>query len=355
MKRIRMFSTVAAGLALVAVASSVHAGPNEVATAEALFQQARQLMKEGHFSEACPKLAESQRLDPAVGTLLYLAECYEKNGQTASAWATFELAAAEGRKDNQATREKIAKERAQQLVGRLSRLTIAVPAAARVVGLVVRRDDIEVGAPSWDTALPVDPGQHVVQASAPDKKPWVTAVEVGPDGASVRLEIPVLEDAASETPVAAAPPQPAASPNPPVVAPGPALPPSKDSAESDTGDTLRIAGLAVGGAGVVSLGVGTVLAVMAQGKETDSEKYCAPDDPSRCTQQGIDILDDARSLNTTGNVLLGVGGLLVVSGAVLYLTAPSATSAAASPPATQLAVASAISPSGGHLIVSGRF
>jgi hypothetical protein len=353
MKRVRILPSVAAALALVAVATSVHAGPNEVATAEALFQQARQLMKEGQFSQACPKLAESQRLDPAVGTLLYLAECYEKNGQTASAWATFELAAAEGRKDNQAEREKIAKERAQQLVGRLSHLTIVVPAAAKVVGLTIRRDDIDVGAPSWDTALPVDPGQHVVQASAPGKKPWVTALEVGQDAASVVLEIPVLEDAASESP-AAAEPQPAAPPIAPVVGSTPESPASKDSV-SNSGNTQRIAGLAIGGAGVVGLGVGTVLAVMAQSKETDSEKYCAPNDPSRCTQRGVDILEEARGLNTTGNILLGVGGLLVVSGAVLYLTAPGASEAAKSPPAAQVAVASALSPAGGRLIVSGRF
>jgi hypothetical protein len=353
MKRVRLLSTVAAALVLAAQTTSAHAGPNEVATAEALFQQARQLMKAGQFSEACPKFAESQRLDPAVGTLLYLAECYEKNGQTASAWATFELAAAEGRKDNQAAREKIAKERAQQLLGRLSRLTIAVPAAARVVGLTIRRDDIEVGAPSWDTALPVDPGQHVVQASAPDKKPWVTAVDVGQDAASVVLEIPVLEDAAP-APTAAVPPQPVAPPSTPVVASPAESPAGKDSTSS-SGGTQRIAGLAIGGAGVVSFGVGTVLAVVAQSKETDSEKYCAPDDPSRCTQQGVDILDDARGLNTTGNILLGVGGLLVVSGAVLYLTAPSASDAAKSPPATQVALASALSPAGGRLILSGRF
>jgi hypothetical protein len=354
MKRVRTFTGVAACWSLMALAMPVHAGPNEVATAEALFQQARQLMKEGQFSQACPKLAESQRLDPAVGTLLYLAECYEKNGQTASAWATFELAAAEGRKDNQAAREKIAKERAQQLVGKLSRLTIVVPAAARVVGLVVRRDDLEVGAPSWDTALPVDPGQHVVQASAPGKKPWVTAVDVGKDAAAAQVEIPVLEDAAPEAPAPAAQPVPAAPSSAPVVAPTPPPAPSKD-AGADTGNTQRIAGLAIGGTGVVSLGVGTVLAIMAQSKETDSEQYCAPDDPSRCTQRGIDILEEARGLNTTGNILLGVGGLLVVSGAVLYLTAPSASDTAGNAPTTRVALASALSPSGAHLTVSGRF
>src|SRR4051794_20217691 len=57
--------------------------------AESLFDQGRDAMRKSDFARACGLLERSQKLDPAVGTLLYLGECYERSGRTASAWATF--------------------------------------------------------------------------------------------------------------------------------------------------------------------------------------------------------------------------------------------------------------------------
>ena len=57
------------------------------AAAEALFREGRKLLDEGQLDAACSKLAESQRLDASPGTLGSLAQCHEKQGKTATAWA----------------------------------------------------------------------------------------------------------------------------------------------------------------------------------------------------------------------------------------------------------------------------
>ncbi len=165
------------------------------AAAQTLFDEGRKLMADGKFAEACPKLAESQKLDPGVGTQFHLADCYEHVGQTASAWAAFLEAAAGAKSLGQTERERVARERAAALAPRLSKLTIVAARGADVAGLEIKRDGSAVGRPLWGSAVPVDPGSHVVEAAAPGKKPWRTTVQVIGEQASLVVTVPALEQA----------------------------------------------------------------------------------------------------------------------------------------------------------------
>src|SRR5882724_4165659 len=95
---------------VASVASVANAEERDPAAAQALFDEGRALMKTQRFAEACPKLKESQRLDPGIGTQFRLADCYEQQGKIASAWAAFLEVASLAAASDQKEREKAARD-----------------------------------------------------------------------------------------------------------------------------------------------------------------------------------------------------------------------------------------------------
>src|SRR5262249_46489062 len=149
---------------LLAAASPVQAEASaaDKAAAEALFVEAKKLLADGRAAEACPKLAESQRLNPGLGTMLNLADCYEKVGKTASAWGLFnDLQASARREGDTRGYEVEGARRAMLLEPKLSKLIVKVPPGGQVPGLAVRRDGQVMGEGLMGSAVPVDPGDHV--------------------------------------------------------------------------------------------------------------------------------------------------------------------------------------------------
>ncbi len=302
------------------------------AAAEALFKQARELMTAGRYADACPKLAESQRLDPSAGTLLNLATCYEKNGQIASAWVTYKEAASAAQRANEADRARLARARVTDLEPRLPMLTITVAQGADVPDLVVKRDGQPVGRPVWGTPIPVDPGPHVVEASAPGRKAWKSQSDVAGAGARASVEVPVLEPEAP----APAPAAPAAGTTAPP-APAPEAPASP-------GSTQRLLAWIAGGVGVASMGTGAAFGVVAKNRLNASSGHCQT---PACDPTGLADVSDAKNAATISTITFVAGGVLLAGGIVLYLTAPSA------PSKTGLVVAPAASPSFAGLSLRG--
>jgi tetratricopeptide (TPR) repeat protein len=189
----------------------------KAAVAEALYRQARDLMAAGKYDEACPKFAESQRLDPATGTLLNLAACHERQGKVATAWIEYSDALFAARRDGREDRVEYARERAKDLEPKLSRLTLQLEPGADQPDLTLELDGATLGRAVIGAAMPIDPGSHLVRASAPGKKPWQQTIEVGAVADQKTLTIPVLEPAPVEPAAGPAP-----APGPLVAAPGPA-------------------------------------------------------------------------------------------------------------------------------------
>jgi hypothetical protein len=110
------------------------------AQAEVLFRNGRDLIAAGKIAEACSAFEESQKLEPAVTTLLNLAGCREKLGQIATAWGLFLDVVRQTRSAADASARQlhdVAQARAQKLEPRVSRLAINVPQKSQFDGLGV--------------------------------------------------------------------------------------------------------------------------------------------------------------------------------------------------------------------------
>src|SRR5579871_5749195 len=122
--RIPLSVGVMAPLASLLVAGLASAQPSagNQAAAQTLYDEGRKLMKEQKYAEACPKLEESERIDPSPGTEFHLADCYAHTGRTASAWARFTSLADSLKVSGQREREAVARARATALEPRLTKL-----------------------------------------------------------------------------------------------------------------------------------------------------------------------------------------------------------------------------------------
>jgi tetratricopeptide (TPR) repeat protein len=292
------------------------------AKAEALFAEGRRLLAASRFAEACPKFVESQRLDPAIGTQLNLGDCYEKTGRTASAWAVFRDAAAEAHQARDARREAVASERAAALEPRLVKLTILVPIASRAPGLQVKRDGVAVDRAAWSAAVPIDPGWHAVEASAPGKRRWTLPVAIDAAHPTTSITVPPLEDLEAR--------------------------PAAIDAKTD-GRSQRLAGGILAGAGAAALGAGAIFTAMAVANDSDSTPHCRGD---VCDAAGVKLREDALSDARASTIAVVTGLAAIAGGATLWLTAPASPKR---PPGARVGAAPALGPDRVGLTLRGAF
>jgi len=286
----------------VAGLAAAQPSPSDKALAEALFRDGRQLLEAGKLSAACGKFAESQRIDPKLGTLLNLATCHEQEGKTASAWAEFNEAASQAASANQPERVDFAKEHAAALEKRLIRVVLQMPNAP--AGLKLALDDRDLSAAALGSAIPVDPGHHAISASAPGKGTWSTTLEAKSGPATLPISIPALADAPSSSP----PPYASTPPNEP---------------SEGTGENRRTAGLFLGGVGLVGLGLGAGFGIHALSQQAVVEEHCSG---IYCDSAGLDADRSAHTSATISTIAFIAGAACTGAGAILFFTArPSKT------------------------------
>jgi hypothetical protein len=296
-----------ASLALTAATMGAPDAHADAAAADALFADARKLMEEKRYLEACAKFEGSYKEEPTLGTLLNLANCNEVSGQLATAWARWGEAEAKARQQGD-DRAELAHERREQLTPRLPRLTVQVINPRP--GLSVLRDDVELAAGSFGSALPVDPGLHAVQVVREDGVLHRQDVQLV-EGQQIRVELDLAQ----------------------IEAAAPKVPPKRQPVrvvtitpeDYDPGAGQRTAGWVTAGFGTAAVIGGFVLGGLALSQKGDAEcvkSALAGTATNVCSIGGADSIGSAEGLATAGQ-WIGIGGALIAGiGITLILTAP---------------------------------
>jgi hypothetical protein len=267
--------------------SPAAAAPPQSSAAELLDAQGTALMQERRYAEACPKLAESDRIQPGTGVLLRLALCYEQLGRTASAWSAFREAAGRARRAGEAAVADLAAKRADGLEPRLAKLDVRLPPDQDPAAVDVRLDGAAVAATTFGVDVPIDPGTHTLRATALGRRAFEKTFAVADRRAttSIAIDLP-----------------------------------------ADTGGAFqRTAAIAAAGVGVVGIAAGSILGLVAMSNWNHARSECT-NGTSGCNQDALGLKPtiDAEALGST--IAFAVGGVAIAGAALLWWTAPSAAS-----------------------------
>jgi hypothetical protein len=274
----------------------------DAALATELFNAGRDLMRDGNFAAACPKLAESARLDAKVGTFGRLAECEEKLGSMVAARGHWQQAVNLAQVQNDPRLAHVKAELAR-VDGVVSKVDVVLDGPTPQ-GLSLRLDDVEVGAGSLGLALPVDAGSHTIVVSAPGKNPFTTTVSTSANGAVISVHVPKLENlSAAPVPLA---------PTPVTVEP---------RAPASYWTPAHKAGASVLGVGAATLAIGTVFGILAKVKLDSSNSDGCVDNV--CPGPGYEARNAARTDGTISTVLFIAGAAVAAGGVTMLVISPS--------------------------------
>lgn len=285
----------ALGVALAAVATLLPARASaqskvDLERAERLFQEGKALMAEKRYELACPRLEQSQRIDPATGTLLALALCHESEGRIATAYQEFKRAMPAAQSEKRKDREALAQAHLNDLLPRLPKLVLRVPSELWAQpAFTLKLDGQPLARDAAAAPIFVDPGERVIEAGAEGRAAFRTSlvfIEKETQAADVTLDEPGAQKTADR--------------------------PSKSAT------TIPMRPIAIGliGAGGVALALGTAFGLSAIGKNSDAKDLCVP---SACSSaEGLKLNDDARTDATTSTVFFALGIVAGAGGGALF-------------------------------------
>jgi hypothetical protein len=322
-------TSLSAVLLTVLIPATAFAQAADPTKAAASYQEAESLLEKGSVSQACTKFAESLAYERTRGTLFQLAKCHERDRKWASSWREYVAAAEmferpEAGKEAKPERVKEAREGVKRVEANLQRVQLNPKEV--VPEMKVKLDDQEISEASLKVPVLLDPGDHRAIVNAPGRKQAiVTFVLQEKAGSITPIELPALE-----VEKAAA----GAGPGKVVLV-----------TDNSKGQTQRTIGWITAGVGAVVGLTGGALATVGffaaksasedKGAKTKEGVAVFPKLFSECSEtdqpKGCPPADVTKKYNTgqrnqlIGGIMGAAGAAVIITGIVIVLTAPSAT------------------------------
>lgn len=277
------------------------AADHELALAE--FKEGRRLMVAGDCAGAVPRLERSLSYEPSVGARLAIVECIA-GAEPLRAWRLLADAALLAY-TNHDDRLPETEARSIELEKVLPTLHLGVaPSDLARPGLEVRLDGVPLDRFHLRRGVvAVAPGEHVVEATAPDRGRFSAKVAAPVPGAFVQVPVEI--------------------PAPPPAAPAPReaeAPRAGDAARGGPASARRSVGLSLGAFGIAGLGLGTVFGILAIERGSELDEACGGDRArcSRLPSEVASIKESGTTMATVSTVSFIAGGAALAGGAVLY-------------------------------------
>lgn len=259
--------------------------------ADKLFEEGRGYLQRKEYALACTAFEQSHQAEPAIGTQMNIALCYEQWGKLASSYRAYVEAErlAKAKKDDRA---KHARKKIDEIEPKLARLRVAIPPSADPYAIYLF-DDKEIEREDLVEERLLDAGKHTVEVRVAGSPPKLTTLTLQPgERKSVTPDMPAA-------PVVAKPGGPA-----PVDQP-------RDKRKFYGG-----IGLISGGG--VALGIASFVALVARSDYNDAIAMC----PSNVcqTRAAYDATQDAitranwmTAVSVAGLAMVGVGVYFVLT------------------------------------------
>lgn len=278
---------------------------------------------------SAPCSALSTQSPRTIDVAVELGECYRSSGRAASAYVAFEeaakLATAQGD-----PRAAVLSERVSLLRTQIVFFSISMPQSAPGVTVLFDGKDLPEGALGRD--MPVDPGPHVVMALAPGKQSWSQSVDASRAGQRYKVEIPPLTGM-----------EPPKEPEPPP-------PPSGKSGLSS--GRLFLYSLLTGMTAVACVPASFASLADAEDRWAKARGTEDPDEAKR-------LRESAEASKVGAFVLVGVSagfaGLTTVLAWLAFREEPKAPAKKSASVGPLVSFAPLVAPSGGGLLLQGRF